>query len=150
VASLEAKLGRFDLLQTGLPQQVEIFDHVAHADRPRPARARHRRSAATPEAMLRALCEALGVPFSTRMLSWPAGRRPPTAFGQILVRACRGVDRIRTGRRPPRSGSPCRLRWPPWRHVAGRCMKGCARSACAPEQEELASCCSPTTNATAT
>jgi hypothetical protein len=25
--------------------------------------------------MLRALCDALGVPFSTRMLSWPAGRR---------------------------------------------------------------------------
>jgi hypothetical protein len=30
---------------------------------------------ADPESMLRALCEALGVPFSTRMLSWPAGRR---------------------------------------------------------------------------
>jgi hypothetical protein len=28
-----------------------------------------------PEPMLRVLCEALGVPFSGRMLWWPAGRR---------------------------------------------------------------------------
>ena len=31
---------------------------------------------AAPEAGLRALCAALGVPFSVAMLSWPAGRRP--------------------------------------------------------------------------
>ena len=31
---------------------------------------------AAPEAGLRALCAALGVPFSAAMLSWPAGRRP--------------------------------------------------------------------------
>src|SRR5512135_27315 len=29
IASLDAKLGTFDLLATGLPQQVEIFEHVA-------------------------------------------------------------------------------------------------------------------------
>ena len=28
-----------------------------------------------PEPMLRALCDALGVPFTERMLWWPAGRR---------------------------------------------------------------------------
>ena len=28
-----------------------------------------------PEPMLRALCEAVGVPFTDRMLWWPAGRR---------------------------------------------------------------------------
>ena len=30
---------------------------------------------AAPEPMLRALCAALGIPFSERMLSWSAGRR---------------------------------------------------------------------------
>ncbi len=29
-----------------------------------------------PRQLLTLLCEALGVPFSERMLSWPAGRRP--------------------------------------------------------------------------
>jgi len=75
VASLGAKLGTFDLLATGLPQQVEIFEHVAgRTGRPPPildADDVLRR----PEAMLRALCEALGVPFSPRMLWWPAGPR---------------------------------------------------------------------------
>ena len=75
VASLGAKLGTFDLLATGLPQQLEIFEHVAgRTGRPPPildADDVLRR----PEAMLRALCEALGVPFSPRMLWWPAGPR---------------------------------------------------------------------------
>ena len=76
LASLGEKLGEFDLLATGLPQQVEIFEHVV-----RSARARSRRCVdsadllAAPEPMLRALCAALGVPFSPRMLSWPAGPR---------------------------------------------------------------------------
>jgi hypothetical protein len=30
---------------------------------------------AAPEPMLHTLCAALGVPFTPRMLSWPAGRR---------------------------------------------------------------------------
>jgi hypothetical protein len=76
VASLEAKLGQFGLLQTGLPQQVEIFDHVAQRTGRAPPVLDTDDLLQRPEAMLRALCEALGVPFSTRMLSWPAGRRP--------------------------------------------------------------------------
>jgi hypothetical protein len=75
VASLEAKLGQFDLLQTGLPQQVEIFDHVAQRTGRAPPVLDTDDLLQRPEAMLRALCEALGVPFSARMLSWPAGRR---------------------------------------------------------------------------
>jgi hypothetical protein len=75
VASLEAKLGGFDLLATGLPQQVEIFEHVrARTGRVPPvvdAADVLRRPAAT----LRALCAALGVEFSERMLRWPPGRR---------------------------------------------------------------------------
>lgn len=75
VASLGVRLGEFDLLETGLPQQVEIFElALARTGRPPPvvdAADLLRR----PEPVLRALCEALGVPFSPRMLWWPPGRR---------------------------------------------------------------------------
>jgi Sulfotransferase domain len=58
------------LLDLGLRQQVELFEEfggpvVDSAD-----------VLAAPGASLRALCAALGVPFSASMLSWPAGPRP--------------------------------------------------------------------------
>jgi hypothetical protein len=75
LASLGEKLAEFDLLATGLPQQVEIFEHViARTGRPPPV-LDSADLLQSPEPMLRALCAALGVPFSSRMLSWPAGRR---------------------------------------------------------------------------
>ena len=57
------------LADLGLAQQAEIFETfggpvVDSAD-----------LLADPEGILRALCEALDVPFDTRMLSWPAGPR---------------------------------------------------------------------------
>ena len=75
LASLEVKLGEFDLEATGLPQQVEIFDFVRHATGRAPPVVDSADLLAAPEATLRALCVALGVPFSERMLSWPRGRR---------------------------------------------------------------------------
>jgi hypothetical protein len=75
VASLGAKLGDFDLLATGLPQQVEIFEHVADRTGRPPPVIDADELLQRPEAMLRALCAALGVPFSERMLWWPAGPR---------------------------------------------------------------------------
>ena len=75
LASLGEKLTEFDLLATGLPQQVEIFEHVvARTGRPPPV-LDSADLLARPEPMLRALCDALGIPFSERMLAWPAGRR---------------------------------------------------------------------------
>lgn len=75
LASLGEKLAEFDLLATGLPQQVEIFEHVlARTGRPPPV-LDSADLLARPEPMLRALCDALGVPFSERMLAWPPGRR---------------------------------------------------------------------------
>ena len=51
---------------------------------------------AAPEAGLRALCAALGVPFSASMLSWPAGPRPlRRRLGAALVRQRLAVDRVR-------------------------------------------------------
>jgi hypothetical protein len=76
LASLGARLGSFDILQTGLPQQVEIFEHVAQRTGRAPPVLDTDDLLERPEAMLRALCAALGVPFSMRMLSWRSGPRP--------------------------------------------------------------------------
>jgi hypothetical protein len=75
LASLEEKLGRFDLEATGLPQQVEIFDFVERTTGRTPPVVDSADLLAAPEALLRALCDALGVTFSERMLTWPAGVR---------------------------------------------------------------------------
>lgn len=75
VASLGEKLESFDLLATGLPQQVEIFEHVLD----RTGRTAPVLDSADllrdPGAMLRKLCSALDVPFSDRMLWWAPGGR---------------------------------------------------------------------------
>ena len=75
LASLGEKLGGFDLDATGLPQQVEIFDHVIRRTGRVPPVVDSADLLARPEPVLRALCDALGVPFSDRMLTWPAGPR---------------------------------------------------------------------------
>jgi Sulfotransferase domain len=75
LASLEEKLGRFDLDATGLPQQVEIFDFVVRTTGRVPPVVDSADLLAAPEPMLRALCAALDIPFTPRMLSWPVGPR---------------------------------------------------------------------------
>ena len=75
LASLGEKLGGFDLDATGLPQQVEIFDHVIRSTGRVPPVVDSADLLARPAPVLRALCDALGVPFSDRMLTWPAGPR---------------------------------------------------------------------------
>ena len=75
LASLGGKLGEFDLLATGLPQQVEIFDYVVRNTGRIPPVVDAADLLAAPEPMLRALCAALEVEFSPRMLSWPPGPR---------------------------------------------------------------------------
>ena len=75
VASLGEKLGVFDLDATGLPQQVEIFEHVLDRSGRAPPVLDAADLLRDPGAMLRKLCAALGVPFADRMLWWPPGRR---------------------------------------------------------------------------
>jgi hypothetical protein len=75
LASLGEKLGEFDLLATGLPQQVEIFDYVVRSTGRIPPVVDAADLLAAPEPILRALCSALEVEFSARMLSWPPGPR---------------------------------------------------------------------------
>ena len=64
LASLGERLASFDLLATGLPQQVEIFEHVILRTGKVPAVLDSADLLERPEPMLRALCDALGVPFT--------------------------------------------------------------------------------------
>jgi hypothetical protein len=75
LASLGEKLGDFEIEATGLPQQVEIFDYVQRTTGRAPPVVDATDLLASPESMLRALCAALDIPFSERMLSWPPGPR---------------------------------------------------------------------------
>ncbi len=107
LASLGEKLANFDLLATGLPQQVEIFEHVILRTGKVPAVLDAADLLERPEPMLRALCDALGVPFTERMLWWPAGRRESDG-----IWARHWYDRVEqsTGfeTSPPQSSRGCR------------------------------------------
>ena len=59
----------------GLPQQGELFDLLCDATGKAPPVIDAGDFLRAPEAHLRALCQWLGVDFSSRMLSWPAGPR---------------------------------------------------------------------------
>jgi hypothetical protein len=106
LASLGEKLGRFDLGATGLPQQVEIFDYVERTTGRAPPVVDAADLLAAPEAVLRALCVALGVPFSERMLSWPPG---PRATDGVWARHWYERVERSTGFEPPEAAQLPRL-----------------------------------------
>ena len=60
---------------TGLPQQLRIFDRVANKTGRDPLVIDARDLLEDPEGMLRAVCDRLGVAFTAEMLSWPPGLR---------------------------------------------------------------------------
>ena len=59
----------------GIPQERRLFDEIADHDGIAPVVVDADVFLRDPEAHLRALCAALGVAFTSRMLSWPAGER---------------------------------------------------------------------------
>jgi hypothetical protein len=63
------------LADLGFVQQVEIFERVCDRTGRAPPILDARDVLENPRRMLALLCEAVGVPFSDRMLAWPAGRR---------------------------------------------------------------------------
>jgi hypothetical protein len=75
LASLGEKLSEFELGATGLPQQVEIFEHVHRTTGHVPPVVDSADLLEAPGRTLRALCAALGIPFSERMLAWHPGPR---------------------------------------------------------------------------
>lgn len=73
--SLAVRMGLPVLRDTGLPQQVEIFRFIEEKTGKTPTVLDTEDILKNPGAMLARLCEIAGVPFSQKMLSWPAGRR---------------------------------------------------------------------------
>lgn len=75
LASLLAKFPNAGLEDTGLPQQVEIFEDICRRCGRTPPVIDARDVLCDPRGMLTKLCAALEVDFSESMLSWPPGRR---------------------------------------------------------------------------
>ena len=75
LASLARVLPDPALADTGLEQQVEIFESCLASRATDPLVIDARDVLLAPQPMLRALCDRLGVAFSPKMLSWPAGPR---------------------------------------------------------------------------
>lgn len=73
--SLDAKYPNPTLLDTGLPQQWEIFARVRRQTGKIPPVIDARDLLRDPRALLENLCGALGIPFTDRMLNWPPGPR---------------------------------------------------------------------------
>lgn len=65
-----------DLAETGLPEQVRLFEHVLDTTGHVPPVVDARDVLTAPRATLETVCAALDVPFDPAMLSWEAGRRP--------------------------------------------------------------------------
>jgi hypothetical protein len=63
------------LWELGFEQQTRIFEHVSQKLGSAPMVLDAEDVLRDPEAMLCALCQRLGIPFSERMLHWPAGPR---------------------------------------------------------------------------
>lgn len=75
LASYLAKRTVVTLSDIGVVRQNEIFDRVADRLGSAPPVIEGSDVLADPRNVLTALCAALGIPFSEKMLSWPAGRR---------------------------------------------------------------------------
>lgn len=75
VASYRRARGTVSLDEIGLPQQAELFRRLADQKGQPPLVIDADAFLAAPEAQLRALCANVGIDFSERMLSWPAGPR---------------------------------------------------------------------------
>jgi hypothetical protein len=74
ILSLSKVLSEVRLVDTGLPQQLEIFEQVRRKGY-KPAVVDSRDVQNHPETVLPKLCEVLEVDFDPAMLSWPVGRR---------------------------------------------------------------------------
>lgn len=73
--SLAEQLPEPTLRDTGLAEQIELLERTLTAGKT-PIVIDAKRLLQDPEATLRKLCGALGLPFEPAMLSWPAGPKP--------------------------------------------------------------------------
>jgi hypothetical protein len=91
--------GRATLEDIGVPQQLELFEREAERLGRAPAVIDSHDVLKDPRGVLAALCAALGIAFSERMLSWPAGRR---ASDGVWAAAWYAAVERSTGFSPPR------------------------------------------------
>jgi hypothetical protein len=75
LASYSQKRGEVELADIGVVRQSEIFAREADRLGRAPPVVEGRDVLADPAGVLSKLCAALGIPWTTDMLSWPAGRR---------------------------------------------------------------------------
>jgi Sulfotransferase domain len=75
LASYIQKRDTVELADVGFVQQAEIFDREAQRLGRAPPVVEGRDVLADPAGVLLKLCAALAIPWTTQMLSWPAGRR---------------------------------------------------------------------------
>jgi len=75
VASYRDKRGAVSLTDIGVVRQAELFDQEADRLGHAPIVIDSSDVSAEPKIMLTALCDAIGIAFSPKMLSWPKGRR---------------------------------------------------------------------------
>ena len=75
LASYTQKRAEVTLDDIGVVRQAELFDHVAQRTSKAPPVIEGAQVLADPRAALTALCAAVEIPFSEKMLAWPAGRR---------------------------------------------------------------------------
>ncbi|UCH75483.1 MAG: hypothetical protein JSU82_06505 [Rhodospirillales bacterium] len=74
--SMSKTMRAVTLQDTGFPDQLRLFDRVRALTGALPPVIDARDIGTDAEGTLRALCDALSVPFDIAMLSWPAGPRP--------------------------------------------------------------------------
>lgn len=103
LASYAAKREEVSLRDIGFVEQAEIFDQVADQLGAAPPVIDAADVLADPAGVLGALCAATGIPFTARMLSWPAGRR---ASDGVWAAHWYGVVEQSTGFSPPRPDAP--------------------------------------------
>jgi hypothetical protein len=85
------------LLDTGLPQQVELFEQTAGRTGEAPPVIDSRDVLQDPRGTLALLCSAVGVPFLEEMLSWPQG---PRATDGVWAKHWYGAVERTTGFQP--------------------------------------------------
>lgn len=74
ITSLMKQIPEPTIEETGLPQQLELFEYLQNAGQT-PIILDSKDILQNPRGMLTTLCKHLGIPFYEEMLSWPAGKR---------------------------------------------------------------------------
>jgi hypothetical protein len=103
VASYAAKRENPTLDDLGFRQQAELFDQVADWLGEAPPVVDSDAIRRAPEATLSKLCDRIGLPFTARMLNWPAGSKP---YDGIWASHWYGAVHRSTGFDAPDSAAP--------------------------------------------